>query len=886
MKKLFNTLGTITMLAALLLSFAACDDLFGKTPTEYEPKVYHCSNSDGTDYILAITRTDKAAVQFTPAAGDSYTLTISMASGTKKSTGTVKSFSNDTFTLTHSSGASATFDVTVSGIVITSITSSGTTIPVDGGTVPTPGVLKPANAIVPVTGISGVPSGALVNTPITLTGIVAPDNATNKTIVWTVKSGTGATISGNTLSTTSAGTVTVTATIAKGKDATTDYTQDFSIVIASTFVAVTGISGVPSGGLVNTPITLSGIVAPDNATNKTIVWSVKSGTGATISGNTLSATSAGTVTVTGTIANGQTATTPYTQDFTIAIASTFVAVTGITGVPTNGTAGATITLTGTVAPDNATNKTIVWSVKSAGTTGATISGNILSTTSAGTVTVTATIANGQTATTAYTQDFSIGIASGGTNQTFTTVDAFETWLSAQPENTPPTAYNVALNINTSSWESGSYRLRSALKNNDNIYVNLDFSGSTFTEIKNITSCTTLTGITIPKSVTNVNPGAFSDCTNLTAVNVASGNNNYISDSGVLYNKGKTTLICYPGGKTGSFDIPNSVTSIGEGAFAGCTKLTAINVASGNTKFFADDGVLYDYEKTTLICYPGGKTGSTFGIPNTVKSIGFAAFYGCTALTNVTIPNSVTSIGDGAFYGCTGLTGVTIGNSVKTIGEYAFSGCIKLTDVTIPDSVTGIEEGAFSGCTVLTGVTIGNSVKTIGNRVFSGCTALTNVTIPNSVTTIGQGAFSGCTALTNVTIPNSVTTIGQGAFYGCTDLTSVTIGNSVKNIGEFAFYGCTKLTGVIIPDSVTTIEQGAFYGCTGLTDVTIGNSVTNIGNYAFSGCSKLTTVTFNGSTITSFSENAFPGNLRTKYLAEGIGTYIRTNNSETWTREDD
>jgi hypothetical protein len=90
-----------------------------------------------------------------------------------------------------------------------------------------------------------------------------------------------------------------------------------------------------------------------------------------------------------------------------------VAVTGISGVPTSGTAGTPLTLTGTVAPDNATNKTIVWTVKSAGTTGATISGNTLSAAASGTVTVTATIANGKTASTPYTQDFSITIRAGG-----------------------------------------------------------------------------------------------------------------------------------------------------------------------------------------------------------------------------------------------------------------------------------------------------------------------------------------------------------------------------------------------------------------------------------------------------------------------------------------
>ena len=127
----------------------------------------------------------------------------------------------------------------------------------------------------------------------------------------------------------------------------------------------------------------------------------------------LNTTAAGTVTVRATITNGASATTNYTQDFTITVSAaavTHIPVTSINGVPTTATAGTPRTLTGTVSPANATNRTIVWSVQSAGTTGATISGNTLTTTAAGTVTVRATITNGRTATTNYTQDFTITVS--------------------------------------------------------------------------------------------------------------------------------------------------------------------------------------------------------------------------------------------------------------------------------------------------------------------------------------------------------------------------------------------------------------------------------------------------------------------------------------------
>lgn len=280
--------------------------------------------------------------------------------------------------------------------------------------------------IVPVTDISGIDVTATEGTDLVLTATVTPSNSTYNSIVWSIKNAgsTGAVLNGNTLSTTSAGTMIVTATIENGITANTPYTQDFTITVnedPSVYKAVTNITGVATTATAGTDITLTGTVIPANATNKTIAWTIKSPgtTGATRTGNTLSTTAAGTVTVTATIANGASATTPYTQDFTITVNDAppaFVAVTDISGVAAAVTAGTDIALTGTVNPVNATNKTITWSVKNAGTTGAALNGNILSTRAAGTLIVTAAIENGASVAAPYTQDFTIRVnaaASGG-----------------------------------------------------------------------------------------------------------------------------------------------------------------------------------------------------------------------------------------------------------------------------------------------------------------------------------------------------------------------------------------------------------------------------------------------------------------------------------------
>ena len=198
----------------------------------------------------------------------------------------------------------------------------------------------------------------------------------------------------------------------------------------------------------------------------------------------------------------------------------------------------------------------------------------------------------------------------------------------------------------------------------------------------------------------------------------------------------------------SVTIPNSVTSIGMHAFYGCTGLKKVIVKdivawcaiSFNDNPLASAQHLYSDENTEI---------KDLVIPNSVTSIGNRAFSGCSSLTSVTIPNSVTSIGELAFEGCMGLTSVTIGNSVTTIGNYAFNGCSGLTSVTIPNSVTTIGEWAFGGCSSLTSVTIPNSVTTIGGSAFSYCSSLTSVTIPNSVTSIEYRAFNGCSGLTSV-----------------------------------------------------------------------------------------------------------------------------------------
>ena len=286
-----------------------------------------------------------------------------------------------------------------------------------------------------------------------------------------------------------------------------------------------------------------------------------------------------------------------------------------------------------------------------------------------------------------------------------------------------------------------------------------------------------------------------------------------------------------------------VTEIMDYAFSECEKLSAINVSSGNNNYISIDGVLFNKDKTELIQYPAGKSETTYTIPDSVTEIESGAFFGCTSLSGIEIPDSVTEIGSSAFFGCTSLSSIEIPDSVTSIGFYAFSGCKNLSSIEIPDSVTEIGYRTFYGCEKLSAINVSsgnNNYSSIDGVLFNkDKTELeqypaekseTMYIIPNSVTKIDENAFCGCTSLEEITIPDSVTEIGKSAFYGTQlietqdgveyvgkwvvgsdkDITSAEIKDGTKGIACSAFLSRNNLATISIPDSVTNIGENAFY----------------------------------------------------------------------------
>ena len=354
-------------------------------------------------------------------------------------------------------------------------------------------------------------------------------------------------------------------------------------------------------------------------------------------------------------------------------------------------------------------------------------------------------------------------------------------------------------------------------------------------------------------------------------------------------------------------VPDSVKSIGLGAFSGCSSLESITIPFVGAEADKTSSDTYQYPfgyifgttsytggmKVTQAYYGSSASSTTYAtyyIPSSLRNVTvtgenilYGAFYGCSMLTSVAIGNSIESIGNRAFYGCAGLSSVVIGNSIESIGEEVFSGCTRPISVHYNGDIAGWCGIDGLGNMMKRGITlyidgqklegelvIPDSVTEIKSYAFYNCTGLTSVTIGNSVAVIGDYAFAYCTGLPSVTIGNSVTSIGECAFAYCTGLNSVTVGRSVASIGNYAFSDCTGLTSIYYTGDIAgwcaidnlgeITKSGITFYIVGQTlegELIIPDSVTEIKAYAFYGCTELTSVRV-GNSVASIGESAFEG----------------------------
>ncbi len=379
------------------------------------------------------------------------------------------------------------------------------------------------------------------------------------------------------------------------------------------------------------------------------------------------------------------------------------------------------------------------------------------------------------------------------------------------------------------------------------------------------SYTGLTSIAIPETVTSIGDWAFSG----TSI--------------------KTVL------------LPASLISLGSGCFFDIITLESINVATANTAFLSEQGVLYSKDKSKLYTYPTLKNQSAYTVPEGVKLIDHDAFYNNQYLITVHLPSTLTDISDYAFYGCDNLNIINFPSSLKSIGVAAFfstnltdvnlSACNQLTTITkyafqdcsvanlsLPASITTIEQYAFSGYNNLAQIDwSGNTaLTTLGDCVLINSENLNSVKLPRSLSSVGSNMFSLCGKLTDIivdaanpffssmdgvlfnknytsliayapgktaekyVVPTTVTEISNTAFYACLKIKSVDAQNShLVSIGLSAF-DSTPLTEIILPASVTTIGKYGFYNCSALSTFKIYSVVPPaLGAKVFQGASTAT-----------------------------------------------
>ena len=391
----------------------------------------------------------------------------------------------------------------------------------------------------------------------------------------------------------------------------------------------------------------------------------------------------------------------------------------------------------------------------------------------------------------------------------------------------------------------------------------------------------LTSVTITGG--DILPGAFLNCSNLTNIS-----------------------------------LQDNVTSIGDGAFYGCSNLqyniyndakylgnsenqhlALVETSSQSTTFF----IIPSNTKIIGDCaFYGYGSLESISIPNSVTNIGHSAFEDCSSLKKVSIPSSIKYIGNYAFYGCdnlqyneneyakylgnsenlylvlievdTTITSFSIESNTKIIGDYAFYDCSSLESISIPDSVIYIGEGAFYYCSSLESISIPNSVTSIDIATFCNCSSLESISIPDSVKKIGIAAFCECSSLKSVTFESedNLTSIGDCAFEDCSSLESILIPNSVTSIGDSAFYGCNTLESISIPKNVVSIGENAFYECSNLKSVAFesASKLTSIGNAVFYWCSSLESISIPNSVV-SIGNDAFCDcrSLKSISIPEGV-----------------
>ena len=370
-------------------------------------------------------------------------------------------------------------------------------------------------------------------------------------------------------------------------------------------------------------------------------------------------------------------------------------------------------------------------------------------------------------------------------------------------------------------------------------------------------CSGLNAVSLPASLKTIGAYAFTKCGLSAAPELPEG----LTEIGEFAFYSNTHL--------GEIRLPSTLSRIGQNAFEACGA-TAFHVAEGNSAFSSDAcGVLFNGDKTELLYYPVYRDGA-YEIPSSVSSIGNNAFEFCDGLTEIRFPDGLTRLGAGAFCACSGLTRLDLPETLTEIDSFAFSNCTGLTEVRFPAGLTCIKNDAFSGCHSLTGLDLPETLSEIGDYAFSDCSGLTEVKLPTALTVLGSEVFSDCIGLKEISLPAGLTAIDESCIGSLQHLEAFHVAEGNPNYSsdadgvlfngdktELICYPKGRAGGYKIPASVTECGAYAFTFSKNLTELTLCEGLSSIGEGGFGGCSNLQKLTFPAG-LTEFPEEMWYG----------------------------
>lgn len=362
---------------------------------------------------------------------------------------------------------------------------------------------------------------------------------------------------------------------------------------------------------------------------------------------------------------------------------------------------------------------------------------------------------------------------------------------------------------------------------DQYYLHKVTMGSAVTEIgAGAFQETGINTIVIPSGVKAIKSNTFYNCNSLRSITLNEG----LESIGMFAFSGCRNLQ--------SITIPSTCTDISfsTSAFSNCTNLTAMNVAPGNTAYSSTDGIVYTADGTSLVFSPLGLSTENLTFPSALTAIGSSAFKGNTRLKSVTFPPALTSIGSDAFNGCTGLTSLSFPSTLTTIEEYAFNNCPAVTSLTLNEGLQTIGNSAFKGMDKITTLVIPSTAETVSWSAFSDCVALKSITVaPGSTHYSADGTaliqtanhklilYATSSPVKSYTIPADVKAIESFSFQKANAL-EVLNTNNVETIDNDAILQCDNLRDLTIGSSIVSLGNGAVALCNNLDIIRLNSTV--------------------------------------------------------------